>query len=138
MSRCLLVALVMMGGCASLGAYDGERRFAGVVEGSQKISRSGEPSGVLMAFGAIGGLIHHAASGPTPTNLYFVRVSGEIITVQVDEEWASGSCVEIIPTRDAIGGRAYAYGEARLVRSDKCGVKSSAGSTGAKVAWHAG
>ena len=128
MSRYLLVAVAALGGCTSLGAYDGDRRFSGVVERSQKITRSGEPSGVLMAFGAIGGLLHHAASGPTPTHLYFIRVSGEIITVQVDEEWPSGSCVEIIPTRDAIGGRAYAYGEARLAHSNKCDVKSSASS----------
>jgi hypothetical protein len=122
MKRYVIVAGLLAGlsGCSSSGVYDGDRRFTGVVERSQKISRSGEPSGALMGFGAIGGLIHHAAGGPTPTTLYQVRVSGEIFTAQSDEEYALGTCVDIIPTKDAIVGRAYAYGQARLVVSDKC------------------
>ena len=122
MKRCLItigLGVVGFSGCAS-GSYDGDRRFTGVVERSQKISRAGEPSGLLMGFGAIGGLMHHAASGSTPTNLYQVRVAGEIFTAQTDEDFAVGSCVDIIPAKDAFVGRAYAYGQARLVTSAKC------------------
>jgi membrane protein implicated in regulation of membrane protease activity len=115
-----VVAVLVLDGCASMGANDGDRRFVGIVEQSQKISRAGEPSGALMALGAIGGLLHHAASGPTPTNLYRVRVSGEIFTAQSDDEYAPGTCIEIIPAKDAFLGRSYAYGQARLVASDKC------------------
>jgi membrane protein implicated in regulation of membrane protease activity len=115
-----VVAVLVLDGCASMGVNDGDRRFVGTVEQSQKTSRAGEPSGALMAFGAIGGLLHHAASGPTATNLYRVSVSGEIFTAQSDDEFAPGTCVEIIPAKDAFVGRAYAYGQARLVASDKC------------------
>ena len=119
-SHLVALGLLALGGCTSMGIYDSDRRFVGVVERSQKISRAGEPSSALMAFGAIGGLISAAASGPTPTNLYFIRVAGDVFSVQVDEDWAPGSCVEIIPVKDAFVGREYAYGQARLVRSDKC------------------
>jgi len=121
----VLLAVLVLGGCASMGANDGDRHFVGTVEQSQKISRAGEPSGALMAFGAIGGLLHHAASGPTPTNLYRVRVSDEIFTAQSDDEYAPGTCIEIIPAKDAFVGRSYAYGQARLVASDKCGGQAT-------------
>ena len=117
----VMLAVSALNGCGSMGVYDGDRRFTGVIERSQKITRAGEPSGVLMVFGAIGGLLHHAAGGSTPTNLYFVRVSGETFTAQVDEEYAAGTCVEIIPGKDTIVGRSYAYGQARLIASDQCG-----------------
>src|SRR5882672_6871398 len=121
----VLLAVLVLGGCASMGDNDGDRHFVGTVEQSQKISRAGEPSGALMAFGAIGGLLHHAASGPTPTNLYRVRVSDEIFTAQSDDEYAPGTCIEIIPAKDAFVGRSYAYGQARLVASDKCGGQAT-------------
>jgi hypothetical protein len=116
----IALATIALDGCGSMGVYDGDRRFVGTIERTQKINRSGEPSSALMAFGAVGGLLHAAAGGPTPTNLYYVRVSGETFTAQVDEEYAPGTCVEIIPTKDAFVGRAYAYGQARLAVSDKC------------------
>lgn len=113
-----LLACVLLG-CATV--TEGDHRYQGVIERTQKISRAGEPSGVLMAFGAIGGLLHHAASQPTPTNLYFVRTaSGEIHTVQVDEEFPIGSCVEVIPGKSATPRNAYTYGDAKLIRSDRC------------------
>ena len=129
MNHYVLTALTLLtlAGCGSMGAYDGDRRFLGVIERSQKINRAGEPSGLQMGLGAVGGLLHSAASGPTPTNLYVVLVAGETFTVQDDNEWTSGTCVEIIPIRDAIVGRSYSYGQARIVRSDKCsGQKTEA------------
>jgi hypothetical protein len=116
----IAIACLALAACASMGGNDSERRFTGVVEGSQKISRAGEPPRALMAFGLVGGLVSSAASGPTPTNLYRVRVSDELFTAQTDEDYTVGSCVDIIPAKDAIIGRAYAYGQARIVASDKC------------------
>jgi hypothetical protein len=118
-----ILVLLALPGCGAMGTSDSDRRFVGVVERSQKISRAGEPSGVLMGLGAIGGLLHHAASGATPTNLYFVRVAGETFTAQVDDEWPVGSCVEIIPAKDALISRSYGYGQARIAPSDKCGAQ---------------
>jgi hypothetical protein len=111
------LALVILSGCASM---DSERRFTGVVEKSQKITRAGESSGALMGFGALGGLLHHATSSPTVTNFYRVRVGGETFSAQADEAYPLGACVDIIPSKGALTGRDYAYGQARLQASDKC------------------
>lgn len=119
------VSILVLAGCASMGVHDGDRRFTGVVESSYKVTRAGEPSGALMAFGAIGGLLHSAASGPTPTNSYQVRVSGETFTAHADEDYAIGTCVDIIPAKDATGFRFYAYGQARMAVSDKCNKETT-------------
>ena len=111
----------LLGACTAMGMNDSDRRYTGVVERTQQINRAGEPSAALMAFGAIGGLMYHGASQPTATNLYFVRTNeGELVTVQVDEEWPVGSCVDVIPLKGAIGGGSYAYGQARVAAADKC------------------
>ena len=123
MKRLLFVAPVAMGlsACAAIGVYDSDMRFPGVVETSRKISRAGEPSSALMAFGAVGGLMYSAAGSSTQTNFYQVRVQKDLFSVQADEDFSVGSCVEIIPAKDApFVGRAYAYGQARVVASDRC------------------
>jgi hypothetical protein len=112
----------VLAGCASLDTDDSSARSIGVIEQVSQVSRAGSAPGVLMAFGLIGGLLHHAAGQPTPTNLYIVRVGKERrITVQVDDTFARGDCVEVIPRKGAISGDAYAYGDARLVASERCG-----------------
>jgi hypothetical protein len=120
-----LASLIFLAGCASIGAKDSDRRFIGTVERSQKISRAGEPSGALMAFGLLGGLLHHAASQPSQTNLYFVRVQSDVFTVQVDDEFAAGACVELIPSKDAFLGKSYVYGQARLRASTQCPISEA-------------
>jgi len=108
--------------CGAIGVYDGDFRHLGVIEQKSTISRAGEPSKLLMAFGAIGGAIYgHTANSTYPTNLYTVKTTeGESVSAQTDDEFAIGDCVEVIPSREAGRARAYVYGSSRMVRSEQC------------------
>ena len=105
-----------------MGVYDGEFRYLGVIERTSKVSRAGDPSKLLMAFGAIGGAIYGSTANSTYlTNFYVVKtIEGEAVSAQTDNECIVGDCVEVIPTKDALRWRAYGYGDARVVRSTKC------------------
>lgn len=118
-----LVLLSVLGGCA-VDPKQSERTVVGVVERSQKITRGSSPPGILMAFGLVGGLLSAASSG-AQTNLYVVRTADDVYTAQVDDDWATGSCVAIIPSSDAPGGRSFVYGQVRMAASDKCEVIGS-------------
>jgi len=120
--RCVVFAMgsAAIAGCLSSGIHDGDFRFVGVVERTQKVNRTGAPAGVLGELGMVGDFIHRAGSSK-PANLHSVRTSrGQVVTAEVDEDFALGTCVEVIPTRDALAGISYSYGRARMVPSDKC------------------
>jgi hypothetical protein len=77
-------------------------------------------------FGAIGGLVYGEVRASTDARralrkLYYVKTAAEReVAAYSDEYFAVGTCVEIIPTKDAQSSSYFAYSAARISRSDKC------------------
>ena len=115
------MAMLALNACTAMGVYDGDRRFAGVVEQVRHVSRPGQPPLILMGLGAIGGLAYGEMKKPTETNLYVVSTAdGARITAQTDDDFAVGDCVEIIPSKNARISNGYTYGDARIVKARGC------------------
>ena len=119
---CFTVALAMLAACASTGSNDSDRSYIGTVEKTSEVTKAGRQGGspALYMFGLVGGLINAALSEPGKTNFYLVNLADGQASAQSDERFAVGDCVEIIAAKNAPGGRAFAYGDARITRSSKC------------------
>jgi hypothetical protein len=120
------VAVAFLGGCASIPGPDSGRSYYGTVEKTMPITRPGQGgSPALYMFGLIGGLVN-AALSEGKTNFYLVNADGGQVSAQSDERFAIGDCVEVIPAKSAPAGRSFAYGDARMTASQKCGTSASA------------
>jgi|ERR1700694_1985485 len=116
---CLTLSLTFITGCASMASSDEEPRHVGTIDKSFKISRTGK--GLSALYGSpFGELINSALTSPVETNRYYVRTADGNVSAASDEAYAVGDCVIIVPRTGASPGSAYAYGDARLQRSDRC------------------
>lgn len=122
MRKTLGMLLLLLSGCSTMGGQDGDIRHLGVIDQKSTASRSGNPSRLLMAFGAIGGAIYGSmADSSHPTNMYSVKtVEGESVTAFSDDVFAIGECVEVVPSRGVARSPGYYHGDARILRSEKC------------------
>jgi hypothetical protein len=121
------LAMAIVGGCASIPGGDSDRSYYGTVEKTMPITRPGQGgSPALYMFGLIGGLVNAALSGEGKTNFYLVNADGGQVSAQSDERFAIGDCVEVIPAKSAPAGRSFAYGDARVTASRRCGTSANA------------
>ena len=99
--------------------------IVGIVTSSTSASTSMGRPGPFTLVGAAGGLVgtHAAASVDEETHihnrLYVKTPSGEL-TVDTDQYFPSGSCVEITPFAGERSSTFFPYGSAQLARSDHC------------------
>jgi hypothetical protein len=118
---CFCIAATMLAACASTPKDDTERSYVGTVEHTTEVTRPSQGgSPALYMFGLVGGLVNAALSNPKKTNLYVVKSSVGEVSAHSDERFAVGDCVEVIPAKGAPADLAYAYGKARVVRSNRC------------------
>jgi hypothetical protein len=93
--------------------------YAGTVEKVLRVVRQGPKLPGTELFGKLGSALGAAFRQNVETLQYIVRTPSGQITAQTDEEFAPGDCVEVIP-QTGRSGPAFRYGEARVVRSQRC------------------
>lgn len=95
----------------------------GVVTSSTSASTSVGRPGPFTLVGAAGGLLGTRASVDEERHihnrLYVKTASGEL-TVDTDQYFPAGSCVEIMPYAGERFSTFFPYNSARVVRSDHC------------------
>ena len=124
-----LALLLFLTGCATPApeAEKPQTAYAGVV---QKVYRVVRPTGgipVLDRLGKLGTVLGPALRSSTETHQYVVRTEKGQILAQSDDEFAVGDCVEVRPQSEGAFGPAFRYGEAQVVRSERCSATSHGG-----------
>lgn len=116
-----LAILAFLPACASMKAVETQARsYAGTVQKVFRIVRQGEDLPGMRLLGRVGSVLGPVLRQSSETRQYVVRTPTGQITAQTDDEFSVGDCVEVIPQTDAAPGPAFRYGQAQVVRSDKC------------------
>jgi len=96
-----------------------ETGYAGTVQKVVRVVRQSADLPGMHLLGRLGAVLGPALVQNPETLQYVVRTPTGQITAQTDEEFTVGDCVEIIPQSDR-PGPAFRYGEARVVKSQRC------------------
>jgi hypothetical protein len=99
-----------------------ERGYAGTVQKVFPVTRQGEEVPGIRLLGQVGNVIGPALRQSSETHQYVVRTATGQIMAQSDEEFFVGDCVVVVPEDDAPAGPAFRYGQARILKSDKCTI----------------
>jgi hypothetical protein len=121
MARFLWLALLLLFGCTSVPVEkaQAERGYAGIVQKVFRVVRRGADLPGMSLLGKLGGRLGAALRQNAETHQYIVRTPQGQIIAQSDEEFPVGDCVEIVPQSDR-PGPAFRYGEALVIRSERC------------------
>jgi hypothetical protein len=121
MARFLWLAFLPLLGCASVPVEKArdEHGYAGIVQKVFRVVRRGADLPGMSLLGKLGGRLGAALRQNAETHQYIVRTPQGQIIAQSDEEFPVGGCVEIVPQSDR-PGPAFRYGEALVVRSERC------------------
>lgn len=96
-----------------------ERGYAGIVQKVFRVVRRGADLPGMSLLGRLGGRLGAALRQNAETHQYIVRTPQGQIIAQSDEEFPVGDCVEIVPQSER-PGPAFRYGEALVIRSERC------------------
>jgi hypothetical protein len=126
--RRFLILSVMVGGlsdCSGPVTLDEALHIVGVVISSTSASTPVERPGPFTLVGAAGGLVGTRAKASVDEethihNRLYVRTAWGELTVDTDQYFPTGSCVEIKPFAGERSGTFFPYGSAQLARSDHC------------------
>lgn len=100
-------------------------RQTGIIEEIVDIPRIGEPTPGLFFFGLLGNLASIIQEAPYSSHKYKIKTeSGKVIYAEVDSSFTVGECVDVIPSQDVNTSNFYAYGESRVISSEKCTTKT--------------
>jgi hypothetical protein len=120
MIRFTWLAMLLLAACAPMKAVEKQARgYAGTVQKVFQIVRQGDVPGMRF-LGLMGSELGPVLRQSSETRQYVVRTPTGQIIAQSDDEFFVGDCVEVIPQDDAASGPAFRYGQAQIVRSDKC------------------
>lgn len=121
MIRFAWLALLPLAACASPPADNPnlDSRYSGTVQKVLRVVRQGAELPGMKLLGKVGNLLGPALRQTGETHQYVVRTPTGQIMAQSDSEFSVGDCVEVIP-RPQASGPAYRYGEAEVVRSERC------------------
>jgi hypothetical protein len=101
------------------GESSGDNRYAGTVQKVLRVVRQGADVPGMKFLGKVGNVLGPALRHNAETHQYVVRTPTGQIIAQSDSEFAVGDCVQVIPSAQA-SGPAFRYGEADVVRSERC------------------
>jgi hypothetical protein len=93
--------------------------YAGMVQKVFRVTRQGRDVPGIRLLGKYEEVFAPALRQSSETHQYVVRTATGQIIAQSDEEFGVGDCVEVIPQGD-VPGPAFRYGQAQVVKSDKC------------------
>src|SRR6185503_8681926 len=117
----LLLPVLLLAGCASTGAREGEGRFVGYIDQRTSSFRHEEPSMGLFALGLTGLLVRESMkNGGVPVFHYVIKSPEGDVNAEVNEAYAVGDCVDVSGPLAPGKERTFAYGEASIVRSSQC------------------
>jgi hypothetical protein len=122
MLRSPTIALMALVGCTTMPEQKlpaEQPGYAGTVEKVLRVVRQGDDLPGMQFFGRVGSILGPVLRHNVETLQYIVRTPTGQITAQSDEEFPVGDCVEVIPQTDR-SGPAFRYGEAKVVKSERC------------------
>ena len=125
MIRFACLVLLPLAACASTpadrpaGGPSVDSRYSGTVQKVLRVVRQGADVPGMKFLGKVGNVLGPALRHNTETHQYVVRTPTGQIMAQSDSEFAVGDCVQVIPSAQA-SGPAFRYGEADVVRSERC------------------
>jgi len=120
----LSLLALCLAGCAS-ASRDEESHILGIVTSSTSASTTVGRPGPFTLVGAAGGLLgtRAAASVDEETHIHnrlYVKTDSGELTVDTDQYFPEGSCVEILPFAGDRHSTFFPYNSAHIVRSKHC------------------
>lgn len=122
MLRFACLALLPLAACASVPPGEpagADSRYSGTVQKVLRVVRQGAELPGMQFLGKVGSLLGPALRQKGETHQYVVLTPTGQIMAQSDSEFSVGDCVQVIPRTQA-SGPAFRYGEAEVVRSERC------------------
>jgi hypothetical protein len=121
MFRFAWLALLALVACSSMKNEVASVRqgYAGKVQKVFRVVRQGGDLPGMSFFGKSGAALASKLRKNGETHQYVVSTPRGQIIAQSDEEFPVGECVQVIPQGDS-AGPAFRYGEAEIVRSERC------------------
>ena len=95
------------------------KTYAGKVQKVFKVVLQGHDVPGLGLLGGRAQLFAPMLRQSSETLQYVVRTPSGQIMAQSDDEFEVGDCVEVVPQGD-VSGPAFRYGQAKVVKSEKC------------------
>src|SRR4051794_35823432 len=123
--RFACLVLLPLAACASVpagrpaGEPSVDARYSGTVQKVMRVVRQGTDVPGMKLLGKVGNVLGPHLRQNTETHQYVVRTPTGQIIAQSDDEFAVGDCVQVIPRAQA-SGPAFRYGEAEIMRSERC------------------
>ena len=121
MFRFAWLALLAVVACSSMKNEVASVRqgYEGKVQKVFRVVRQGADLPGMSFFGKSGAALASKLRQNGETHQYVVSTPKGQIIAQSDEEFPVGECVQVIPQGDS-AGPAFRYGEAEIVRSERC------------------
>lgn len=114
-----LAILILLPACAQVKSERPERSYAGTIQKVFQVTLQGQDLPGMRLLGQLRDVVGPVLRRSTETHQYVVRTPTGQIIAQSDDEFAVGDCVEVVPQSDA-PGPAFRYGQAQIVKSEKC------------------
>lgn len=121
MFRFAWLAVLLLIACSSVKNEVASVRqgYEGTVQKVFRVVRQGADLPGMSFFGKAGAALSSKLRQNGETHQYVVSTPKGQIIAQSDEEFPVGECVQVIPQADS-AGPAFRYGEAEIVRSERC------------------
>ena len=121
MFRFAWLALLALTACSTIKTEEGNAKqgYAGTVQKVFRVVRQGAELPGMSFFGKAGAALSSKLRQNGETHQYVVSTPSGQIIAQSDQEFPVGECVQVIPQGES-AGPAFRYGEAEIVRSERC------------------